>query len=220
MEDPQPSITSLDDFRRNAGFGWHNAQTSPIPLHPKFRFSHDMESFVWVALHVLARCRRPYNQTNDKKYSQFFKSVYSAFSVPTKERESIITMTQDEFAIWAHDHIIPSMVTFVQYLAPLRKELRRSYLNPGLVNDMANAASYGSIYDNAIFAIRILMDLEIPHDVLLKPTLDWEPSLQPEDQKKRSRPEEQPGHQRKRPRPSDSVEYYPTDAVKDLPRRN
>jgi hypothetical protein len=109
-------------------------------------------------------------------------------------------------------------------------ELQYSYTDPNLVADMFNAATYGSIYDHAIFAIRSFMDLEIPNDVVLRPTLDWEPSLQPEeqpeqpsllseDQQKRSRPEEQPDHLRKRPRLSDSAEYYPSTPLKGLPTR-
>jgi hypothetical protein len=222
--------TSLDDYRRELDLEFRNARTSQATSIPKFRFSHDMESFKWVALHVLARCRHKSHQINDNPDTKVFKYVYSVSHVPTNERESVITMTRDEFATWAKDHFISPMVPYVLCFGLLRLELRRSYLDPGLVADMANAASYGSIYDQAIFAIRLLMDLEIPHDVLLRPTFDLEPSLQPEEQpeqpcllsesqQKRSRPGEQPGHQRKRPRRSDSVEYYPTDAVKGLPRR-
>ncbi|EKM75909.1 hypothetical protein AGABI1DRAFT_131808 [Agaricus bisporus var. burnettii JB137-S8] len=96
-------------------------------MRPKFRFSHDMESWMWVTLYILTRRipRQDVGQRDDHR-DQFFNHVYTNSNVPTNEREQVIRMEDHKFQSFLEYHFPPAITGFAKHLAFFRKELKSS----------------------------------------------------------------------------------------------
>ncbi|XP_006455457.1 hypothetical protein AGABI2DRAFT_194986 [Agaricus bisporus var. bisporus H97] len=177
---------------------WHNNSSEPEQettserKRPKFRFSHDMESWMWVTLYILTRRvpRRDTGQRNGYR-DQFFDHVYTNSHVPTNEREQVMRMEEEEFQSFLERHFTPAITGFAKHLTYFRRELRLSYLDRARLDDMFNPDTYGPIYEAALIAFREIISVPIP-DINFDPINGARsPSPQPESQHKRQRTHEE-----------------------------
>ncbi|KAF7762651.1 hypothetical protein Agabi119p4_9244 [Agaricus bisporus var. burnettii] len=139
-------------------------------MRPKFRFSHDMESWMWVTLYILTRRipRQDVGQRDDHR-DQFFNHVYTNSNVPTNEREQVIRMEDHKFQSFLEYHFPPAITGFAKHLAFFRKELKSSYIQRARVDDMFNPDTYVPIYEAALRACRYLKSILIPSLELDRP---------------------------------------------------
>ncbi|EKM74124.1 hypothetical protein AGABI1DRAFT_95858, partial [Agaricus bisporus var. burnettii JB137-S8] len=118
---------------------------SPTPstmlTRPKFRFTHDLESLLWVTLYILAKYL-----PQDERSRKFVNEVYVPASNPSQRRLDIIRMKRKDFQHYLEGHLHSKIACFAVYLAHYKSVLGWSYMDERSVDNMLDHASYGLVY--------------------------------------------------------------------------
>ncbi|KAF7762408.1 hypothetical protein Agabi119p4_9001 [Agaricus bisporus var. burnettii] len=109
---------------------------------PKFRFTHDLESLLWVTLYILAKYL-----PQDEWSRQFLDELYVPASNPSWERGELITMEQQDLQQYLEEHLHSKIACFAVYLARYKCVLGRSYTDKFSVEHMLDYASYAFVYE-------------------------------------------------------------------------
>ncbi|KAF7762407.1 hypothetical protein Agabi119p4_9000 [Agaricus bisporus var. burnettii] len=160
--------------------------TSTRWLRPKFRFTHDLESLLWVTLYVLAKYL-----PQDERSRKFLDKIYVPTSNPSREREDLITMGPQAFQHYLEGHLHSKIACFSESLAHYQNVLGWSYTDEYSMDNMLNHATYDLLYDithQAFSGIKTAFDSgNVPNFEFTHNAGAQQRTLPPESRRKRPR---------------------------------